>query len=48
MLLADDNRDMREYVQRLLARKYDVTAAADGHGGEALAAARENPPDHWC
>ena len=43
VLLADDNRDMREYVQRLLARKYDVTAAADGQ--EALAAARENPPD---
>ena len=43
VLLADDNRDMREYVQRLLARKYDVTAVADGE--EALAAARENPPD---
>lgn len=40
VLLADDNRDMREYVQRLLARKYDVTAAADGQ--EALAAARES------
>jgi len=43
VLLADDNRDMREYVQRLLARKYDVTAVADGQ--QALAAVRENPPD---
>ena len=43
ILLADDNRDMREYVQRLLSRKFSVTAVADGE--EALAAARENPPD---
>jgi PAS domain S-box-containing protein len=43
VLLVDDNRDMREYVQRLLGRKYWVTAAADGE--EAIAAAREAPPD---
>ena len=43
ILLADDNRDMREYVQRLLSRKFSVTAVADGE--EALASARENPPD---
>ena len=43
VLLADDNRDMREYVQRLLGRKYVVTAVEDGE--EALAAAREDPPD---
>ncbi len=43
VLLADDNRDMREYVQRLLGRRYRVTAVADG--GKALRAAVENPPD---
>ena len=43
ILLADDNRDMREYVQRLLSRKFSVTAVADGE--EALASVRENPPD---
>ena len=43
ILLADDNRDMREYVQRLLSRKFSVTAVADGE--EALASARDNPPD---
>ena len=30
ILLADDNADMREYVQRLLGEHYDVTAVADG------------------
>ena len=43
MLLADDNRDMREYVQRLLGRKYSVTAVEDGE--QALHAARTHPPD---
>ncbi|MFP5228791.1 MAG: ATP-binding protein [Acidobacteriota bacterium] len=43
VLLADDNRDMREYVQRLLSRKFSVTAVANGE--EALAEARANPPD---
>ncbi len=43
VILADDNRDMREYVQRLLARKYEVIGVSDGE--QALAAALENPPD---
>jgi signal transduction histidine kinase len=30
ILLADDNADMREYVRRLLAPKYEVIAVADG------------------
>ena len=40
---ADDNRDMREYVQRLLAGRYDVEAVVDGE--EALAAVRRARPD---
>jgi signal transduction histidine kinase len=36
VLLADDNTDMREYLRRLLATKYDVEAVADGES--ALAA----------
>jgi len=43
VLLADDNRDMREYVQRLLGRKYEVIAVADGE--QAMAAARAHHPD---
>jgi PAS domain S-box-containing protein len=43
VLLADDNRDMREYVQRLVGRRFSVTAVADGEA--ALEAAVENPPD---
>lgn len=43
VLLADDNRDMREYVQRLLSRRYDVQAVS--HGAQALAAALDHPPD---
>ena len=43
VLLADDNRDMREYVQRLLSRKYKVTAVEDGE--QAMAAALAHPPD---
>jgi PAS domain S-box-containing protein len=42
-LLADDNADMRDYVRRLLADRYDVTAVADGR--EALDTARRQPPD---
>jgi signal transduction histidine kinase len=42
ILLADDNADMREYVRRLLAERYEVLAVADGL--TALAAAREKPP----
>jgi len=43
VLLADDNSDMREYVRRLLERRYEVILAADGQ--EALTAARCAPPD---
>jgi signal transduction histidine kinase len=43
ILLADDNADMRDYVRRLLAERYDVQAVPDGLA--ALAAANENPPD---
>ncbi|MGC2635729.1 MAG: ATP-binding protein [Acidobacteriaceae bacterium] len=43
VLLADDNRDMREYVQRLLGRRFSVTAVGDGEA--ALAAAAADPPD---
>lgn len=38
ILLADDNADMREYVRRLLAPKYEVIAVADGE--RALGTAR--------
>jgi PAS domain S-box-containing protein len=43
VLLADDNADMREYLQRLLAPAYQVTAVTDGQA--ALEAARARPPD---
>ena len=43
ILLADDNADMREYVQRLLARHYQVRAVSDGEA--ALASIRSDPPD---
>ncbi|WP_091948680.1 SpoIIE family protein phosphatase [Trujillonella endophytica] len=43
VLVADDNADMRDYLVRLLAPRYAVTAVADG--AEALAAARAAPPD---
>jgi PAS domain S-box-containing protein len=43
ILLADDNGDMRDYVQRLLSEHYIVEAACDGMA--ALNAIRENPPD---
>jgi PAS domain S-box-containing protein len=43
VLLADDNADMREYLQRLLAPSYQVTAVTDGQA--ALEAARASPPD---
>ncbi|MDB6160086.1 MAG: two-component hybrid sensor and regulator [Gammaproteobacteria bacterium] len=41
ILWADDNADMREYVRRLLAGHYDVTAVSDG--AAAVAAALEAP-----
>ena len=43
VLLADDNGDMREYVERLLGTRYLVEAVRDGE--EALAAIRREPPD---
>ncbi len=43
VLLADDNLDMRGYVQRVLADNFTVEAVADGQA--ALAAARERLPD---
>ena len=42
VLLVDDNRDMRDYVTRLLRERYDVEAVADGM--QALASARSRPP----
>ncbi|MBV9959187.1 MAG: PAS domain S-box protein, partial [Acidobacteria bacterium] len=43
ILVADDNADMRQYVQKLLALDYAVTAVADG--AAALDSARREPPD---
>ncbi len=43
ILWADDNRDMRDYVSRLLGARYDVEAVADGQ--TALEAARARRPD---
>jgi PAS domain S-box-containing protein len=40
---ADDNADVREYVRRLLAPRYDVDAVADGEA--ALAAVRQGRAD---
>jgi len=43
VLLVDDNRDMREYVERLLRGRFAVTAAPNGK--IALQKALKNPPD---
>src|SRR5262249_17017471 len=43
VLLADDNRDMRDYVQRLLSSRFHVIAAENGL--DALRKAQSNPPD---
>lgn len=43
ILLADDNADMREYVERLLGEEYQVIAVADGEA--ALESARAQKPD---
>jgi PAS domain S-box-containing protein len=43
ILLADDNADMRAYMQRLLGEEYEVEAVADGES--ALEMARERRPD---
>jgi two-component sensor histidine kinase/DNA-binding response OmpR family regulator len=43
ILLVDDNADMRDYIRRLLAPRYEVEAVADGE--TALAAAARHKPD---
>jgi PAS domain S-box-containing protein len=43
ILIADDNADMREYLRKMLESQWTVIAAADG--SEALAIARQHPPD---
>lgn len=43
VLLADDNADMRAYIKRLLAPRYEVEVVADGEA--ALQAALARPPD---
>ena len=43
VLLAEDNADMRAYVQRLLSPEYEVVAVADGEA--ALQAALQQPFD---
>jgi signal transduction histidine kinase len=43
ILVADDNADMRAYVERLLGRSFRVVAVADGSA--ALRAALAEPPD---
>ncbi|MGE0444489.1 MAG: ATP-binding protein [Vicinamibacterales bacterium] len=43
VLVADDNADMRDYVERLLADRWTVEAVADG--AQALEAVRRAPPD---
>jgi signal transduction histidine kinase len=42
VLVADDNADMRQYLTRLLAERYEVVAVADGRA--ALDAIRKRPP----
>ncbi|HEY6350077.1 MAG TPA: ATP-binding protein [Candidatus Angelobacter sp.] len=43
VLLVDDNRDMRDYLQRLLSSRFQVITAANGRA--ALEHTRTNPPD---
>jgi signal transduction histidine kinase len=43
ILWADDNADMREYVRRLLGKRFEVEAVADGQA--ALEATRATLPD---
>ena len=45
ILVADDNADMRQYLVRLLAERYEVQAVPDGQA--ALAAVRERSRI-WC
>jgi signal transduction histidine kinase/CheY-like chemotaxis protein len=43
ILLAEDNADMRNYINRLLSKYYEVNAVSNG--SEALNVALQNPPD---
>lgn len=43
ILIGDDNADMRDYLRRLLAARYEIEAVADGEA--ALAAIARNKPD---
>lgn len=43
IVLADDNADMRQYIQRILGEQYDVVAVADGEA--ALAQIELQRPD---
>jgi len=43
ILIADDNADLREYLERLLRERYDIRAVADGEA--ALAVLRSEPID---
>ncbi|HEY2392832.1 MAG TPA: ATP-binding protein [Candidatus Angelobacter sp.] len=43
VLLVDDNRDMRDYVYRLLRSRFEVVTAINGR--DALEKARKQPPD---
>jgi PAS domain S-box-containing protein len=43
ILVADDNADMREYLQRVLGERYDVHSTVDGRS--ALENVREHQPD---
>ena len=43
ILIADDNADLRDYLERLLARHWEVETAADGQ--QALEAIRARRPD---
>lgn len=43
IVLADDNADMRDYVRRLLGRRYRVTAVSNGQ--EALEVIQQSGPD---
>ena len=43
VLVADDNADMRQYLERILGERYVVETAGDGE--QALAAAHEHVPD---
>ncbi len=43
LLLADDNADMRDYIQQLLGARHEVVAVSDGVA--ALAAVRAERPD---